>query len=104
MYPSPNANQSIQYTGDRLKHSTSNDWQWTPTKGAIDPRGPFDIALLGVNREVLRVRIGQLRSQDIGIQFAVPTGPVPAGAAAAPSVEPKVQTPPVTAAAAPRRP
>ena len=31
-------------------------------------QGPFDFALLGANRQVLRVRVGQLRSQDLKVR------------------------------------
>lgn len=67
---------AAQINGQRLKHESDNYWSWSPTGGPIDPRGPFSIALLGENRQVLRVRIGQLRSQDLKVQFAssVPLG------------------------------
>lgn len=53
-------------------------------------QGPFNIALLASNRQVLRVRIKQLRSQDLQVQFRGGGG---GGAAAAPA-------PPSKAAAA----
>ena len=54
--------------GDRLRHSTSNYWDWNPGQ-AINPKGPFEIALLGANRQVLRIRTAQLRTQDLKVQF-----------------------------------
>lgn len=77
-----NARQPIlaaQVNGDRLRHETNNFWSWNPTKGAIDPRGPFDIALLGANKQVLRVRIPRLRSSDLKIQFAATPTLAPPG-------------------------
>ena len=54
-------------------------------------QGPFEFALLGSNRQVLRVRVAQLRSQDLKTQFAAtpataaPAAEVPVpGAAAGP--------------------
>lgn len=46
-------------------------------------QGPFDFALLGANRQVLRVRVAQLRSQDLRIQFAGNVGAPNATAAPA---------------------
>lgn len=47
---------AVAVNGDRLRRSTSNWWDWNP--GApIDPRGPFEIALLSSNREVLRIKV-----------------------------------------------
>lgn len=34
----------------------SGGWQYNPGE-AIDARGPFNLALLGANKEVLRVRL-----------------------------------------------
>jgi len=68
-----NAKQPIlaaQVNGDRLKHESNNFWSWNPSRGAINPRGPFDIALLGANRQVIRVRLPKLKSTDLTIQFA----------------------------------
>jgi len=42
-------------------------------------QGPFDIALLGANKQVLRVRIPRLRSSDLKIQFAATTTLAPPG-------------------------
>jgi hypothetical protein len=61
---------AVQVNGDRLRHETNNFWSWNPSRGAINPRGPFDVALLGANRQVLRVRLPSLRSTDMKIQFA----------------------------------
>ncbi|KAI3434688.1 hypothetical protein D9Q98_002751 [Chlorella vulgaris] len=59
---------AVAVNGDRLRRSTSNWWDWNP--GApIDPRGPFEIALLSSNREVLRIKVTRLQSQDVGVQF-----------------------------------
>jgi hypothetical protein len=74
---------AAQINGQRLKHESDNFWSWSPTQGAIDPRGPFEFALLGETRQVLRVRVGQLRSQDLAVQFAAPPGVFPAAPAAA---------------------
>jgi hypothetical protein len=51
-------------------------------------QGPFDFALLGANRQVLRVRIPQLRSADLKVQFAarLPGAPPAAEGAALPVV------------------
>lgn len=35
-------------------------------------QGPFDFALLGANKQVLRKRLPRLRSSDLAIQFAMP--------------------------------
>ena len=53
-------------------------------------QGPFDFALLGANRQVLRVRIPQLRSVDLKVQFAarLPGAPPAAEGAALPAVVP----------------
>jgi hypothetical protein len=91
--------QAVQVNGQRLKHESDHYWSWSPTGGPIDPRGPFDFAFLGANRQVLRVRVGQLVSQDLKIQFAATPGtldPTPgAAAAAAPTEEPVPQLPPL---------
>ena len=42
-------------------------------------QGPFDIALLGANKQVLRVRIPRLRSSDLKIQFAATPTLAPPG-------------------------
>lgn len=63
---------AVQVNGDRLRHETNNFWSWNPTGGAINPRGPFDIAILGANRQVIRVRLPSLRSTDLKVQFAAP--------------------------------
>ena len=65
--PAPQPISAVQVNGQLLKHSTSNYWEWNAGQ-AINPRGPFDFALLGANRQVLRVRVTQLRSQDLRIQ------------------------------------
>lgn len=42
--------------------------EWNPGK-AINPRGPFQLALLGANKQVLRATFKELRSQDLKVQF-----------------------------------
>lgn len=42
--------------------------EWNPGK-AINPKGPFQLALLGSNKQVLRVTFKELRSQDLKVQF-----------------------------------
>jgi len=42
-------------------------------------QGPFDIALLGANKQVLRVRIPRLSSSDLKIQFAATPTLAPPG-------------------------
>jgi hypothetical protein len=39
----------------------------------INPRAGFDVAILGANKQVLRARLPNLRSSDLGIQFAKTT-------------------------------
>jgi hypothetical protein len=56
-------------------------------------QGPFDFALLGANKQVLRVRLPQLRSSDLGIQFALPQ-PAPGNATAAAAAAPKAEEKP----------
>ncbi|PRW57682.1 Expansin 1 [Chlorella sorokiniana] len=55
---------AVQLNGDRLRHSTNHFWEWNPGK-AINPPGPFQLALLGSNKQVLRVTFKELRSQDL---------------------------------------
>lgn len=69
---------AVQVNGDLLKHETNNYWSWNPSKGAINPRGPFDFALLGANRQILRVRLPRLVSSDLKVQFAATPEPTPA--------------------------
>lgn len=60
-------------------------------------QGPFDFALLGANKQVLRVRLPQLRSSDLGIQFALPQpapGNATASAASAAAAAPKAEEKP----------
>ncbi|KAI7835849.1 hypothetical protein COHA_010246 [Chlorella ohadii] len=59
---------AVQLNGDRLRHSTNHFWEWNPGK-AINPKGPFQLALLGSNKQVLRVTFKELRSQDLKVQF-----------------------------------
>ena len=61
--------------GQLLRHETSHWWSWNPQGGAIDPRGPFSFALLGSNDEVLRARLPQLKSADLGVQFTATVPP-----------------------------
>ena len=75
-------------------------------------QGPFDFALLGANRQVLRVRLPTLRSSDLGVQFTMTVqapaaeasvaAAAAAAEAAAPQAEkpPQVEKPPVAAASA----
>ncbi|PSC72982.1 Expansin 1 [Micractinium conductrix] len=89
---------AAQINGDRLRPGTSNYWEWNPGK-AIDPSQPLELALAGATRQVLRLRISQLRSQDLKVQFkpaAVPPPGEPAAAAPAPA-----QPAPVEAASEP---
>eukprot|EP00887_Chlorella_sp_A99_P003615 scaffold7.g3615.t1 len=65
---------AVQINGDRLKHNTDNYWEWNPGK-AISARGPFDLAFQASNTQVLRVRLTQLRSQDLKVQFRQPPWP-----------------------------
>ena len=59
---------AVQLNGERLKRDTTSWWSYNPGQ-AINPRGPFALALLGSNKEVLRVRFNELRSQDLKVQF-----------------------------------
>lgn len=92
---------AVQVNGELLRHSTSNYWDWSPARGPIAPRAGFNIALLGANREILRARIPQLRSQDIGVQFSLPANATAPAAEATPTV---VEEPPVEAAPGPAPP
>ena len=40
-----------------------------PTTTTTHTQGPFNIAIMGLNKQVLRVRVKQLRSQDLKAQF-----------------------------------
>ena len=44
---------AVQLNGDRLRHSNHHFWEWNPGQ-AINPRGPFQLALLGSNKQVKR--------------------------------------------------
>lgn len=60
---------AVMVNGDRLRHESNHYWSWNPSK-PINPRGGFDVAILGANKQVLRARLPTLRSSDLGIQFA----------------------------------
>jgi hypothetical protein len=66
---------AARVNGQLLKHESNNFWSWSPVGGPINPRGPFEFDLMGANKEVLRPRLPQLRSADLGVQFAPPPPP-----------------------------
>lgn len=91
----PHVASRFAVNGQLLQHQTNNYWSWNPTSGPINPQGPFDFALLGQNRQVLRVRLPQLRSIDLGIQFSATSQ---AAAVPAPEGPAATATPPVATA------
>lgn len=94
----PNSRQvitAVVVNGERLRHTTAHLWEWNPGQ-PIDPTRGFEFAFLGANREILRVAVGQLRSQDLLVQFSGPSKPVEPPTTEIDSL-PSAKTPPAKA-------
>lgn len=59
---------AAQLNGNNLVHGSDNYWSWNPT-AAINPNGPFQLALLASDGQIKQLTLPALQSTDLGFQW-----------------------------------